>query len=132
MGCRMGREPVDAVDLLASVGGLPCIGGAVVLEQLVQKAEHVTIAGCGLPAVDPCEDNRCCGAVSAVGLFLPADLLDELPELLVHDVEIVVGVVRPEVKVCQLDRDVYSLICAQGCDDVLIGVHLVCHGLEEG
>lgn len=90
----------------------------------MEQSACSAIARLRLPAVDPGEHD---GRGSAVAAFLLPGipgLLQELSDLLVHDVEVLVDVIGPHVEIRQLDGDMEAIVETEPVDYVYIGLRL--------
>lgn len=86
----------------------------------MDNPEHIAVRRLGLASEDPCEHDGSRGAVAALVLALPARLLEELADLLVHDVQVVVGVILPQIKIGKLNWDVERVVISEALNDIAI------------
>lgn len=78
------------------------------------------ISGCWLTTVHPREHNRCSSPILALLLPSVPCFLEELPDLLIHHIEIIVDIVRPHIKIGKLNRNLKGFIESEAGDDIFI------------
>ena len=115
-------EIVHPVEFPALDGVLPGVPRAVVLQQHVQLDAHLAVLARRSPSEYPREHEGDGRPLPALAFALVPAFLDVLPDLLVELVQIIVHVVRPQIEVGELPRDIHALIVAQPVDKALIHV----------
>ena len=90
----------------------------------------VAVLGFGLTSEDPCEHDACGGPIASLGCSTVGGLLQELPNLLIHLIQVVAGVVGPDVDVRQLEWDIQGVLIAKPLDDGLIRLLIPILGVE--